>query len=458
MRIMVLVWLILVVGAFVLHSMNEARTAALREDLQNTNSSIAGLRSDVEAGRPQLQAELDRARQESTALAERLVRLETVLGDEGGLDERVDEAQSERAVRQAKLADLAAQGEAASRHLGKLKSLQTDWAATEAAVLRGEPGRRIAASPEHFAVAMDIFLRERPTAQQIVRWEQQLTALTAPVTQAAADKTVIAITDEHATLLSDLGQQLAKAANDFEQQKLLLDSLQRETSSVAAGNITFAQAMAEHRARLDQAEAERISAAKREARLAAEKEQATRVATLEREVVEAKTKREEERLRAEKAREEQLARLEQEQIAEEARVEEAKRQAVIAGLHEEATRVEEALRWAQLEREMARDMEAIRGHLIAFTADGFKHRTDDVRGPASFSQIQGSGALESTQSGMQKMLWLACASNDRPRGALPEYIGGNVNWNVVNSVPVEKTQALLKKYGELMVRKGMLAP
>jgi hypothetical protein len=412
----------------------------------------------VESGRPKLQAELEKARQESTTLAERLGRLESVLGNEGGFDQNIEEAQSQRAVRQAKLSDLAGQAETATRHLGKLKSLQTEWAAIEAAVLKGEPGRRIPNSPEHFQVAMDIFLRGRPTAQQIVHWEQQLGALSEPVTQAAAGKTVIAITEEHARLLSDLGQQLAKAATEFEQQKLLLDSIQRETASLAAGGVTFAQAMAQHRAKLDQAEAERITAAKQEARQAAEKEQATRVAALERELVEARTKREEERLRAEKAREEQLAKLEQEQIAEEARVEEAKRQAVIAGLKEEATRVEEALRWAQLEREMARDMEAIRGHLIAFTADGFKHRTDDVRGPASFSQIKGSGALESTQSGMQKMLWLACASNDRPRGALPEYIGGQVNWSRVSSTPVEKAQALLNKYGELMVRKGMLAP
>jgi hypothetical protein len=60
---------------------------------------------------------------------------------------------------------------------------------------------------------------------------------------------------------------------------------------------------------------------------------------------------------------------------------------------------------------------------------------------------------------MLRLVTLACAVNDRPRGALPYFIGGDLDWREVkNSAPVEKAQALLKKYGELMVRKGMLAP
>jgi hypothetical protein len=231
---------------------------------------------------------------------------------------------------------------------------------------------------------------------------------------------------------------LAKQVAEFQQQKLLLDAIQRETSSLPPGKVTLVEALKQYQAQLDLAEAERIAAAKQVARQEAEKDQTTRIATRERELVEAKTKREEERIQAEKAREEQLAKLEQEQIAEEARVQEAQRKAIIADLKEEATRVEEALRWAQLEREMERDMQQIRGHLIAFTAPGFKHRTDDVKGPASLSSIKGSGALDGTQSGMQRMLWLGSADNDRPRGAFPEYIGGQVNWTRVSSAPVEK--------------------
>jgi hypothetical protein len=457
-RISILVWLILVVGAFVLYSMNESRTSALRDDLKDANTSIVGLRGDMEASRPKLVAELERARQESTVLVQRLEKLESVMGD-GSYDRKLAEVESQRAVQQAKLAELSEGAEIAVRHLAKLRKLQTDWAALEEALLRGDLGRRIVASPDHLRLAIDILQRERPTTQLIAYWEQKLNALTEPITRAPTGKAAISVTDEHVRLLSDLGQLLATRATDLEQQKLVIDSIQRETSSLPAGGVTLEAAMEQHRERLDRLEAERIVAARQAVRLEAEKEQTARVVAAERELIEAKTKREEERIRAEKAREEQLARLEQEQIAEEARVQEAQRKATIAGLIEEVTQVEEARRWAQLEREMERDKEQIRGYLVAFTAAGFKHRDDDVKGPASFAQIQGSGALESTQAGMLRLVTLACAVNDRPRGALPYFIGGDLDWREVkNSAPVEKAQALLKKYGELMVRKGMLAP
>ena len=59
--------------------------------------------------------------------------------------------------------------------------------------------------------------------------------------------------------------------------------------------------------------------------------------------------------------------------------------------------------------------------------------------------------------GVSALLWLACADNDRPHDALPYYIGGNVNWNETNAKPIERAQELLNKYGELMVKKGLLA-
>ena len=260
-------------------------------------------------------------------------------------------------------------------------------------------------------------------------------------------------------MLTDLGQQLSQQAAEFEQQKLLLESTQRESAGLPPGSMTLVEAMEAHRAATEEAEAERIAAAKQAARLEAEKQQTERVAKLERELIETRTKREEDRILAEKAREEQLAKLEQEQIAEEARVEEARRKATIADLQEEVTRVEEALRWAQLDREMARDMEQIRGYLAAFITPGYKKRDDDLKGPMSFALIKGGGALEGTQSGMTVLHVLASHLNDRPRGPLPEYFGGSTtDWSRVNPAPIQKAQELLSKYGDLMVRKGMLAP
>ena len=129
----------------------------------------------------------------------------------------------------------------------------------------------------------------------------------------------------------------------------------------------------------------------------------------------------------------------------------------MAGLKEEATRVEEGLRWAQLEREMNRDMAEIKGLLLAVTAEGFTHRPDGTKGPVSFSKIKSIGGLEPTKKGLDNLFFLATGNNDRPIGGLPPGVGG-VFASGTSTAPVERAQALLKKYGDLMVRKNMLAP
>ena len=170
-----------------------------------------------------------------------------------------------------------------------------------------------------------------------------------------------------------------------------------------------------------------------------------------------KTKREVQRLQGEKARLEQLAIEEKNQISEEARIQDLKSKATMAGLKEEATRVEEGLRWAQLEREMTRDMAEIKGLLMAFTSPGFAYRADDTKGPVSFSKIKSAGGLEPTRKGLQALFFIATGNNDRPFGGLPQGVGGHIT-DATSTVPIERAQALLKKYGELMVRKELLAP
>ena len=53
---------------------------------------------------------------------------------------------------------------------------------------------------------------------------------------------------------------------------------------------------------------------------------------------------------------------------------------------------------------------------------------------------------------------LASVGNDRPRGPIPQFIGGDNGWRLTRTEPIETAQQLLTKYGDLMVQKGMLAP
>lgn len=445
-RMAIFTWVVLGIGGYVLMSINSANTTALRDDMIKTEKSLNALRTDHESGNPELQAEFDRARQELSSLTDRITRMESAVGGKTGISDRGNLTQSELAVRKADAAKHAAIANAAVRDLGKLKNLQMEWAALEATVTNGQAGNRIAGSAKHFPMVVDIWQRKRPTAEQIVDWESELTPLTEPLTQAGAESSTISITDEHAKRLSDLGEELKTQAAEFERQKLLLESIQRETSALPPGNIGLAAALQQHSTQSKRAEVDRLATVRATARAAAEKEQADQIAAAERQLADEKSKQVLEKIASEK----QLQ-------ADEARVAELQRKARMEGLKEDAKRIQDAVQEALLDGQLTRDMNEIKGLLAAFVSPGFKHRNDDKKGPASYSVIKARKALEDTQTGMTALLWLACADNDRPHDALPYYIGGNVNWNETNARPIERAQELLNKYGELMVKKGLLA-
>ena len=445
-RMAVFTWAVLGIGGYVLMSINSANTTALRDDMNKTNKSLNALRTDHESGNPELQAEFDRARQGLSLATDRITRMESALGGETGISDRGSVTQSELAVRKADAAKHAAIANAAVRDLGKLKKTQTEWAALEATLMNGQAGNRIAGSAKHFPLVVDIWQRQRPTVEQIGNLERELNPLTELLTQAATESTTISITDEHAKRLTDLGEELKTQAAEFERQKLLLESIQRETSALPPGNIGLAAALQQHSTQSKQAEVDRLAAVRATARAAAEKDQADQIARAEQQLADDKTKQELEKIASERTLE-----------AEKARVAELQRKATLAGLTEEATRAADSLRWAQLEREMQRDMNEIKGLLLAYTAPGFTYRPDDTKGPVSYSLIKSSGGLEPTRKGLDKLFFMGRGNTDRPRGGLPEGVGGILG-SGTPSAPIERAQELLVKYGELMVRKEMLAP
>ena len=372
------------------------------------------------------------------SLSERLSRLETTLNQGGEVDEKISLSKSARAVQKVKAAALSTQAKAANRDMTTLKSLQAEWTALETSLLETDSGRRIVGSPKHLERVIELWGHERPSVDQMVEWETQLSALTEPISSADENATV-AVLDEHVQLLSSLSEKLAIQRKDFEKQTRLVAAIQSETSALRPADSTLVSAIDAHRQKRDTAEAERITTAAKDARVKAENEQATRRASLERELVALQARREEQRIEGEKAKLEKLAEEEKAQLA------------------EEATRVEEGRRWAQLEREMNRDMVEIKGLLLAFTADGFTHRPDGTKGPVSFSKIKSVGGLELTRKGLDKLFGMATGNNDRPRGGLPPGVGG-IFGSETSTASTERAQALLIKYGELMVRKNMLAP
>jgi hypothetical protein len=85
-------------------------------------------------------------------------------------------------------------------------------------------------------------------------------------------------------------------------------------------------------------------------------------------------------------------------------------------------------------------------------------RPDSRKGPASLSVLWSEGAFKEYLNGITWQLYLGAANYDRPRGALPHYIGGNLRFSKINLQPVDQAQEYLRKHVEVMVDRQLLAP
>jgi len=444
-RMLLLTWVVIVVGGYVFQMATSQKTAELRKELNSTQSSISDLEGRIKQGDTSAIAEME-------AMRRQVADFDRVLAAQREqfrlLSDRADEAKSRQAVDRAKVAVLQGEVALARERLLKLKTLHAGWTARRGSLMTGDPGRRVAGNPAQLELVVSVLDRERPSESDLVQWEAELDALAGPVQTAAEGQSQIAITTEHGQLLRDLGQRLAKSVSAFEQQTLLVEAVLKETASAAPATTTLEQSLRERRTKADQEFARQLTAAREAARQEAEAARAEELAKLETEIVQATTRQEADALRAKKAQAEQLGKVELERIAEETRVKEAQTKAETAGLKSEVTRVEEAIKAAALEREFQRELPAIKGLLTAFLSDGFYYRDNNAKGPASLSYIASQKALEPNTQGSSQLAYLANA-NDRPAGGLK---------NPGSQENLRRAQDYLKKYGALMVEKGLLAP
>ncbi len=444
-RMLLLTWVVIVVGGYIFQMATTQKTAELRKELNSTQSSITNLEQRIKQGDTSAIAEMESMRRQ-------VADFDRVLAGQREqfrlLSDRADEAKSRQAVDRAKVTVLQRDVALARDRLLQLKTLHAGWTARQGSLLTGEPGRRIASEPTQLDLVASLLERERPSEIDLVQWEAELDALADPVQSVSEDQSQIAITAEHGQLLRDLGQRLSKAVAAFEQQTLLLEAVLKETASATPASNTLEQALRERRTKADLESAQQLLAAREAGRKQAEAARAEELAKLEADVITTTTQREVDALRAKKSQAEQLGKAELERIAEETRVKEAQKKAETAGLKLEVTRVEGSIKAAALEKEFERELPAIKGLLTAFLSDGFKYRDDNAKGPASLAYISSQQALEPTAQGSYMMAFLA-NSSDRPAGGLQ---------NPPNQENLRRAQDYLKKYGALMVQKGLLAP
>lgn len=458
------VWAIIVIAVVVYLKggfPQSARFAAQSEDLSR---SVEELRRTIDEGPQTLKTEVTRIQSDAQGLQQKLTDVEDVLARYRGqfqlLEERSSTAESLRAVQRAQVVEVAAQVQGVRQRLRTLETLEAAWQARQAALLTGDAGRRIAASPAHLELVEGVLREDRPTAEQRQLWNQRIEAL-APLIEAAArdQKTEIVITPEHVAQINDLGQTLVAAVALAERQQQLLDACLRETATQAPHVQPLQALLAERRQTADRAQRERIDAARRAARVDADQTEVTRLEQLERQLGAERLQAREQARRQDEERLRQRDQEEEDRKAQEARLVQAANKARNLGLKAEADRADEALRLAQLQRDFERLLPEARTLLQAFVTPGFRHRPNGTKGPVSLAFLKSNGALEPTQTGLEQLLRLASYNNDRELGGLPHYVTGALTvGQEARRKPVERAQELLNKYGEVLVLKGMLDP
>jgi len=239
-------------------------------------------------------------------------------------------------------------------------------------------------------------------------------------------------------------EELAKAVHDADQwyqdHLLQLEALEQQSQALEAADRTLADALANREAERAQ---ERVARrAERNREIEREKDQMVGEAQVqaERAITEATAK---------------AIELVGDEIGKEIEQNaKAKYNAKLAEI--EAKRKAERLK--QLNREFDRELASIRRHLQPFITDGYTYRTDDKSGPVSLSVLEGQGALKEGFEGLRRLCYIGgTTKNGRDRGGFPMYIGGRNGERLTNWDFVQRAQDMIRKYGEVLVDRELLA-
>jgi|GEM_PF-6600248 len=119
-----------------------------------------------------------------------------------------------------------------------------------------------------------------------------------------------------------------------------------------------------------------------------------------------------------------------------------------------------------LERQLQQDMSQIRTLLSPFISKGktqhlfanaYRIDDDPTPRPVSLGRLRALGYLQKNRKSWMNLWRSTSAKNDRPLGSFPDSPSGHIGFD--QALPsVQRAQALLVKYGDLLVDKGLLSP
>ena len=117
----------------------------------------------------------------------------------------------------------------------------------------------------------------------------------------------------------------------------------------------------------------------------------------------------------------------------------------------------------QLEHDYALAKPDIVRYLGPFIRDGYAqphdgmNRQEGSKKKMSLSGIRSSKALEDSRDGKSRLAVLATVKNDRYQNDFPQFYGGEWGWERMDKEWLARAQELLRKFGDRMVKDGLLA-
>lgn len=332
---------------------------------------------------------------------------------------------AELATSRAKTTQVRAKALQATEQLKLLREQLVKWMTNYAPLLVNDRGRRIAANGEYLTLAFTSLQRERPKLADVDAWGQALDEYLQPLELAYREKDGSAVVaPEQESGIDKIRVDAGRALSQIEADTLVIDALLKESEGLDAGQLTIKQV-------LDNREVEQAKTLAREL-------DAARAAALAEKMESLKA---EERALEAKRVETAIHLLRNEQ-----RVEDLKQSADDAETKRRIDEVKRLQAKQDLLKEFERDLPQIQRLLSAFISPGHQYRTDAKEGPMSFSEITSKGALLPKIDGTSMLTYLANV-NDRPAGGLKHPSGPDQQ---------RLAQEFLRKYGDLMVEKGLL--
>jgi hypothetical protein len=392
-------------------------------------TSRAGQR-EVEAGGTRVSHGLPEASlAESTSVA---VRGATSVSDTG--------EELEVQVRRARNIALRQTVDQAASSFQAWEKAASDWNRMKTELLDGDRGRSIATNQDGLPMVLELIRLAGVRSDELETYRVQLDEVSAAIEDRLTHNPGAEVTESTRQMLETLKEEVSQKGQELAR---VVNGLQRHAQAargVAPGERTLRQAMDEQ----GLMEQQQMLALELAAREQARQETAARFLAVERQRQEAEAELRQSELNAE------IERLKAERETTE-----------LTAARERAEHEAMAAR-EKLEAEFTRDRAEINKLLSPFVTPApyrinppFGYYPSGQNTGESLSAIAKCGALEESEDGLDAMSRLG-ENCPRPLGTFPIYVQSEWRRNPRVKAKLERAQELLRKYGELLVEKGIL--